>query len=281
MVSDNCTDLQAMNELQQIEFDLFLCFDEICKKLDLKYFLLSGSALGAVRHGGFIPWDDDLDVGMYREDYNKFMELAPSMLPKEYFLQNYKTDPKTPFVFAKLRNSNTAFIETAISKFHMHHGIYIDIFPLDGYPEKASAKKHLEIKKKIFQWKLHCGFDIPRRFRSAAVSFVLRLLGYHKRLAKTNARFEALISRYKVADSDIVCSHGNRYGAKDYMPKEIYGEGVYMTFEGVQARIPAKYDEYLTRLYGDWHTPPPMKEREVIHSHTVCDTKKSYVEYMK
>ena len=235
-----------------------------------------------MRHGGFIPWDDDLDVGMYREDYNKFMELAPAMLPKEFFLQNYRTDPGSPFVFAKLRNSNTAFVETQLSTFRMHHGIYMDIFPLDGYPEKASAQKQLAFKKKSFQRKLHCGYQVKRRSRSAAVAFVLRLLGYHKkRMAPTVAKYEALISRYKVEDSSIVCSHGNRYGEKDYMPKEIYGEGVYMTFEGVQARIPAKYDEYLTRLYGDWHTPPPMKEREVIHSHTVCDTKKSYVEYMK
>ena len=92
-----------MNELQKVEFDLFTCFAQTCEKLNLKYFLVCGSALGAARHGGFIPWDDDMDVGMYREDYNKFMELAPAILPDGIFLQNYKTDPAYPHIFAKLR----------------------------------------------------------------------------------------------------------------------------------------------------------------------------------
>ena len=271
-----------MNELQQIEFDLFLCFDEICKKLDLKYFLLSGSALGAVRHQGFIPWDDDLDVGLYREDYNKFMEMAPSMLPKDFFLQNYRTDPGAPFVGAKLRNSNTTFMETAIAKLRMNHGVYMDIFPLDGYPEDEAEQQRLASKKKGFQRKLYCGYEAPRKLRSAVMAYALRLLGYHKkRLAPTVAKYETLISSYAVSDSAIICSHGNRYGAKDYMPKEYYGEGAYMTFEGIQVRVPEKYDEYLTRLYGDWHTPPPVEERQVIHPCKVCDLKKSYVEYMK
>ena len=79
-----------MNDLQKVEFELLKVFIETCEKLNLNYFLVCGSALGAVRHGGFIPWDDDMDVGMYREDYNKFMELAPALLPEGLFLQNYR-----------------------------------------------------------------------------------------------------------------------------------------------------------------------------------------------
>ena len=232
-----------------------------------------------MRHGGFIPWDDDLDVGMYREDYTKFMELAPSLLPEGIFLQNYKTDPGAPFVFAKLRNSNTTFIETPISKFRMNHGIYIDIFPLDGCPKGKYAKKHLAVMKKIFMWKTLCGYDLKRRCRSSLIYACLRLLGYHKRTSKTLAKYEALISRYKVDDSDIICSHGNRYGVKDYMPKEYYGDGAYVMFEGIRVRIPEKYDEYLTRLYGDWRTPPPVEERNNIHRCNVRDTEKPYTDY--
>lgn len=137
-----------MNDLQKVEFDIFLEFDFVCRKLNLNYFLVSGTALGAVRHGGIIPWDDDLDVAMFRDDYNKFMELAPRMLPNKLFLQNYKTDKNYPFVFAKLRNKQTAFIETALRNFDMNHGIYIDIFPLDGYPEKKCEQKKTGKKEK-------------------------------------------------------------------------------------------------------------------------------------
>ena len=268
-----------MNELQKIEFDLFICFDSICQKLNINYFLLSGSALGAVRHAGFIPWDDDLDVGMFRDDYNKFIEMAPKFLPEYMFLQNYKSDPAFPLAFSKLRNSNTTFIETALANFNMNHGIYIDIFPLDGYPNTASEQKQLKRKKRNYRRKLLCGFDMPRGLKGGALAWVLRVLGYHKKTAKILAAYEAYISKYSVKDSDIICSHGNRYGEKDYIPKDCYGEGTLLEFEGVRVRIPEKYDEYLMRLYGDWRTPPPVDERKEIHQCKHVDTKKSYQNY--
>ena len=129
-----------MNELQKVELDILQHFIEACEKLNVQYFLVCGSALGAKRHGGFIPWDDDMDVGMYREDYNKFMEQAPAILPEGYFLQNYKTDPAYSNVFAKLRNSNTTYIEKTAAELKINHGIYIDIFPLDGYPEDTEER---------------------------------------------------------------------------------------------------------------------------------------------
>ena len=270
-----------MNELQTVEFELFLCFDSICKSLNLNYFLLCGSALGAVRHGGFIPWDDDLDVGMYREDYNRFMELAPPLLPEGIFLQNYKSDPKAPFLFAKLRNSNTTYIEKKISKFNINHGIYIDIFPLDGYPETDEERKALAFMKRNYRRKIYCGFDMPRDFKASALALVLRMLGYHKKTAKTIAEYEAYVSKYPVKDSGIVCSHGNRYGERDYISREYYGNGTEVLFEGIKVRIPEKYDEYLMSLYGDWRTPPPIEEQCDIHPCEVCDTEKPYTVYRK
>lgn len=269
-----------MNDLQKIEFNLFLCFDKICKELNLRYFLLCGSALGAVRHGGFIPWDDDLDVGMFRGDYNRFMEYAPHMLPQNIFLQNYKTDPDYPFVFAKLRNSETAFIEKALADFDINHGIYIDIFPLDGYPKEVSSQKKLASKKKNYRRKLYCGFDMPREFKSEMAALLLRCAGYHKRTEKTLEKYEDLISKYKVEDSDIICSHGNRHGERDYIPKEYYGKGIYMNFEGAEVLVPEKYDEYLSCLYGDWKVIPSVEKRET-HLYKICDTEKSYRAYMK
>ncbi len=270
-----------MNELQKVEFDLFRSFTEVCEKLNLNYFLLCGSALGAVRHGGFIPWDDDFDVGMYREDYNKFMELAPELLPEGIFLQNYKSDPGYPFVFAKLRNSNTTFVEKPLADFRMNHGIYMDIFPLDGYPADITEQKKLAKGKRNYRRKLYCGFAMPRELKAAMLAGLLRMLGYHKRTQKTLAEYEAFISKYSVGSSDIICSHGNRYGESDYILKEYYGEGKYVTFEGLTVRIPEKYDEYLTCLYGDWRTPPPPEEQKGIHSFTICDTENSYVNYKK
>lgn len=272
-----------MNELQKVEMDLFLCFEETCKKLELNYFLVCGSALGAARHGGFIPWDDDFDVGMYREDYNKFLELAPGILPEGVFLQNYKTDPQFPYVFAKLRNSNTTFIQTVLSDLDINHGIYIDIFPLDGYPTSPSEQQKLARKKKQYIRRTNCALHMPSNLslKGRLSLAYFKMLGYHKRTAKTLAKYESLISRYSVADAELVCSHGTWYGERDYIRKEYYGKGTDAEYEGVTVRVPEKLDAYLSSLYGDWRTPPPPEKQKGTHDCDVCDIKRPYTDYWK
>ena len=271
-----------MNELQKVEMKLFLCFSEICEKLNLNYFLVCGSAIGAIRHRGFIPWDDDMDVGMYREDYNKFMELAPSLLPDGVFLQNYKTDPKFPYVFAKLRDSNTTFIQNIMSNLDMNHGIYMDIFPLDGYPDSRLAQKKLSIMKKHYMRQVVCAFNMPKNLslRGRVSVSLFRAIGCHKRTAKILSRYEALISKYPVKNSKVICNHGTWYGDKDYISAEFYGKGTDATYEGIKVRVPEKYDEYLTALYGDWRTPPPPEKQIGSHSCEICDTKLPYTDYL-
>ena len=273
-----------MNELQKIEFDLFRCFSEVCKKLNLNYFLVCGSALGAARHGGFIPWDDDFDVGMYREDYNKFLELAPPLLPEGIFLQNYKSDPEFPLIFSKLRNSNTTFIEPLLAHCNMNHGIWMDIFPLDGYPESVAEQKKLDRKKRAYLRRSKCGYDdklMRRPFKARVYASIMRMLGFHKRTGRTLAKYEALISMYSVEGSALICNHGTWYGKTDYINAEYYGQGSDAIYEGIKVRVPEKCDEYLTALYGDWRTPPPIEKRKGSHDCDVCDTQKSYLHYKK
>ena len=138
-----------MTNLQKIEFGILKEFIRICEILNLKYYIVCGSALGAVKYGGFIPWDDDIDVALPREDYEVFLCEAPKYLPEHLFLQTYKTDPKIPVIYAKLRNSNTTYIENSCKSIDMNHGIYIDIFPLDGYPVALKEQKKLE-RAKLF-----------------------------------------------------------------------------------------------------------------------------------
>lgn len=270
-----------MTELQKIEIDLFKCFAEVCEKLNLNYFLVCGSALGAMRHEGFIPWDDDFDVGMYREDYNKFLEQAPALLPDGVFLQNYKSDPEFPLIFSKLRNSNTTFIESLLSKHNMNHGVYIDIFPLDGYPKDLSERKKLAKKKKDYWRKLNCSFNMPPNlsWKGKLSVSLFRMLGYHKRTAKTLAKYESMISKYSVEDTEIICNHGTWYRERDYILKEYYGTGSFALFEGIKVRVPEKCEEYLTALYGDWRTPPPIEKQKGSHDCDVCDTRTSYLHY--
>lgn len=272
-----------MNELQKTELELFRCFTQICDKLNLTYFLVCGSALGAARHGGFIPWDDDLDVGMYRDDYNKFMELAPALLPKGIFLQNYKTDPEFPYMYAKLRNSNTTYIEKRLAPLNINHGVYIDIFPLDGYPSNRFQQKKFEFMKRNYKRHLTCALVLfeKQSLKTKILVTIRRVLGYHKRTAKTLEKYEALLLKYPVRDSEIVCNHGTWHGFRDYVRAEFYGKGIDMDFEGVKARVPEKWDDYLTALFEDWRNPPPLEKQVGHHYYEICDLEKPFTYYLR
>lgn len=148
--------------------------DRICRKHGIKYFIIGGTAIGAYFWEGIIPWDDDIDIGMQRGEYERFLEVAPQELNKDFFLQWVETDEHTPFWFAKLRENHTLFKEEQFKQAQIHHGIYVDLFPFDKIPSQAWLERlqyavfgffnACFIGKDIWQWK-HFGksqVDMPR-----------------------------------------------------------------------------------------------------------------------
>ena len=270
-----------MSELQQKEFELLKCFIEICEKLGLTYYLVCGTALGAVKYNGFIPWDDDVDVALTRDDYEIFCEKAGELLPEGMFLQTYKTDPEYPRIFAKIRNSNTAYFEKAVAKFKINHGVYIDVFPLDGYPTNKAAQRKIESKKVLYDLILSSNFETNCTLKVKILRKIFRFFGFHKRTAKSIAKFEKIISAYSTTDSAVWCNHGNWQGKLEYAPKEQYGNGAVLKFEGIDVVVPEKYDEYLTGKYGDWRADLPEDEKVGHHYYTIMDLNRSYTEYIK
>lgn len=270
-----------MNELQKTVLELLIPAVEICNRLELDYYLVCGSALGAAKYQGFIPWDDDMDIGLPRADYERFLREAPALLPEGVFLQNYRTDPAFPHVFSKLRNSNTTLIEHSMAHLDMNHGVYIDVFPLDGYPEGKWERRVFDLKKKVYSWMQYCamgrGEDPKVEFRNS----VFRLLGYHKRTAKTLAKMDRLFASYPAETSAIWCNHGNWQRNLEYAPRWHYGAGREMSFEGVTVRVPEDYDAYLTQKYGDWRKDPPPEKQVSHHSYKVCDVHRPYTDYWK
>ncbi len=269
-----------MNRLQSLEFDMLKEFVRICDELNLKYYLVCGSALGAAKYGGFIPWDDDLDVALPREDYKVFCEKAQSMLPDHLFVQNYLTDDGFPLIFTKIRNSNTTFIEKSYCHLDINHGIYIDVFPLDGYPDSEKESSVLEKEKRRYALSRLCCLNVPLTWKTRLLVAAEKLFRIHKNPAKVVKRLEDCISSYSVNDSKLWCNHGNWQGKLEYAPKEQYGVGFFAEFEGLKVRIPERYDEYLTQKYGDWRADLPEEEKQGHHYHTVCDTERSYLEYV-
>lgn len=270
-----------MTELQKTEFDILVQFDAVCRKLSLPYFLVCGSALGAVKYGGFIPWDDDIDVAMYRADYEIFLREAPALLPKHLFLQNWRTDPACPQIGSKLRNSNTTFMEKTAAVLPMNHGVFIDIFPLDGYPEGKLAGKLFEFRKRLWTAMLQSGCEFPRSGAGRLICRFCRISGIVKHTDRVAKRYERMITRYPVREDGIVCNHANWQGVLDYSPVSHFGQGAEGSFEGLPVRLPEQYGEYLTQKYGDYTQDPPP-ERQVGHHYcAVCDCCVPYTEYYR
>lgn len=271
-----------MNEFQNVEFELLKIFVDICDTLNLKYYMACGSVLGAVKYEGFIPWDDDIDVCLLRSDYEVFVREAPKYLPSYLFLQNYKTDPNFPSLISKIRDSRTTWIEKSVAHLDMNHGIYLDIFPIDGYPNSKREKKIFERKKMQYERVRALSYNVkinPLSIRTNFVFWANKLLGMYSSSQENIRKYEELISRYKPEESDIWCNHGNWQRELEYANKMQYGNGASAIFEGLKVRIPEDYDAYLTQKYGDWKADLPVEKRNSGHFLLIQDVNKSYVEY--
>ncbi len=139
----------AVNDLQKTELNILKEFLRVCQLLDLRYYLVCGSALGAVKYRGFIPWDDDIDVALPRADYERFLKEAPALLPQWCFVQNYRTEGRFHLLGTKLRDSRTTYVELMCENLPIHHGVFIDVFPLDErFTEERDQKKLMAQRKK-------------------------------------------------------------------------------------------------------------------------------------
>lgn len=250
-----------MNELQSIQFDMLRTFWQICDQLDLHPYLICGSALGAVKYQGFIPWDDDMDVALIRPEYERFLQEAPALLPSDLFLQNTRTDPAFPQLYSKLRRNGTSFIEERAAHLPIHHGIYIDLFPLDGLTENPLAAWLVRQRMRLCKLQLLCAYGRGGSRREQLIRQFGRMLGWHRRTARVILRTERLISQYDISASDDWCCHGNWRVRQDCVPKAQYGKGLCALFEGMEVRIPERYDDYLTQRYGDWRSDLPVHQR--------------------
>lgn len=274
---------ESIQDIQNIELEMFSAFCEVCDILGIKYYLLGGSILGAIRHKGFIPWDDDIDIGLFRKDYELFIEKAQSLLPNYYFVQNYKTDPECLIGYTKLRDSRTTFIETSYKNQNMNHGIFIDIFPLDYYPEKQSEQKILQIKNKTLGYRIYGEFYIPKYSDSLLIKNVIKKLasiGLKILFPNTTNVLKQRDELIKtIPKSKFISNYYGAYGEKETVPIEWFGEGIECSFEDRLVSIPSQYDSYLKQLYNDYWKLPPLDLREPHHYVEMIDVNSSYSNY--
>ncbi len=281
-------------KLKTIELDILKEFINVCDKLELRYYLGGGTLLGAVRHKGFIPWDDDIDVIMPRPDYDKFMEKAQELLPTYLFVQNYHTDPKFPRMYTKLRNSNTTFIEYGYQCTNINHGIYIDIFPLEGVPtDKKQMINHLNKCNKVIGKLMYFNNinnteidyfyhknPIIRMLKKTKKAVYKTFVVSDKKIDNKRKQLEGLLKKYDFDSSEFVGDILGRWGLKEIMPNKIYGKGVKLQFENLEANVPEDFDAHLKSLYNDYMTLPPEDKRESGHDVKIVDCDNSYTKYI-
>ncbi len=263
-------------QLKGLEMTVF--FADFCKKHGLLWFFCGGCCIGTVRNGGFIPWDDDVDVFMPRKDYERLKKLWVNT--EEYSIQYTTKDVLTENPFLTICANNTTFIKTYQKDLDINHGIMLDVLPLDGCPK--GMKRRMQ-KLWALMYSLFLVGKAPENHGRA-----VRLLGkIGLTLIKPKSwRYkmwrlcEKKMSRYPIKDCDAVtelCS-GPGYMRNEY-PKSCFDHAVYQEFEGLMMPLPADYDTYLRMAFGDYMQLPPEEKRVAHHDYEMLDTKHSYKIY--
>lgn len=254
-------------QLRLAQLDILDAVAEACSSLGVSFFLDGGTLLGAARHGGYIPWDDDIDIGMLREDYENFLTYGQGVLPRGFYLQSYRSDPACSASFAKVRKEGTLMAERASDTKSLHQGIWIDIFPYDWIDANED-----NIKEKIKQWKLWRKLSNIRLTKGVREDWPLqkRLLCLASRpflSVKPKKwyidRLESLRDQSTPSGKKLVCLHS-------YVGFPIIDESTVLplgelTFEGRKLPVPGNWDQYLVDWYGDWRKLPPECQRKTTH----------------
>lgn len=264
-----------LQEHQQALLVLLKEFDRVCRELNIPYVLFAGTLLGSVRHEGFIPWDDDLDVLMFRDDYDRLLENADRVLDCQKFYLQKEFSEHWPMFFSKLRLNNT----TCLEKYHpkdpkIHQGIYIDIFPCDNAAKTEVGRKFQFLCSKVVIAKAldRRGYETNSKKKKVFMALCRLLPGklFHKLAIRGRQ------------DSDMVHSF---FAAASGYDKNVYHRVLFSStvcgqFADGSYPIPEAYDRLLTQLYGDWRTLPPEKDRACKQHAILVDLHNSYENYV-
>lgn len=241
----------------------------VCEKHGIRYYLAGGTLIGAVRHNGFIPWDDDIDIYMPRPDYDKFMQIYPQEGKNNLF--EHCLNKKYMYPYAKLCKANTLLIEKG-GYGGVDMGVYLDIFPLDALGNSEDeAKKlmrkllpyvNLNLSLLVEQWRDNVSF--VKNFAIWNLHNVALMMGGHEKLLK---KIDGIVRTYDYESSSLVGEFIDEIQYKRITDKKLYDARILHDFEGRQYYIPAGYDKILTDFYGDYMTPPPPEKQVLTHGY--------------
>jgi len=267
--------LREQQQLQAVQMNILREIDKVCRDNGITYWLAFGTAIGAVRHKGFIPWDDDIDLFMHVKDIEKFESLQ-GQFPSNIFIQSRRTDPEYGLMITRVRNSNTTLIEAAECDRNINHGVFVDIYPIYNCPQ--NSREH-----KLFYYR----------------ALLARLLQYGK-MPKTHGMVMQLGSRVLLTlipkkkrkqivdniytymknqpESGLITYAYGHTGKMVFKRNKFYPV-IYSEFEDMMAPLPKNYDAQLKQIYGDYMKLPPKEKQVVHHDFKEVDCTTPYIKY--
>lgn len=269
--------MDESKELKQKLLNMLKWFHAFCKEHGLRYYALGGTMLGAVRHKGFIPWDDDVDLGMPRGDYEKLIDLTRDLKGK-YVLETPYTKEKNFFYsFSKLYDTETTLVEN--TKYKIKRGIYLDVFPLDGigdsYEESRNNYKKITRLNNLLMLKV-AGFRKGRKLYKNLGVALFRIIPLNPK--KILYKLDKTCAALSFDDKAFVGNLTGAWGFREVVPYDVMGTPALYDFEDLQIYGAAKPDEYLTSLYGDWRKLPPIEKQVTHHDFIEINLNKSYLD---
>lgn len=266
------------------EIEILEAIQSICNRHGLVYYADSGTLLGAVRHKGFIPWDDDIDIAMMRDDYERFLKYATQELSSEYFLQTPATEEDYFYGHAKIRkNGTTAIRKIQYPERYSHHqGVFVDIFPIDNVPDgKVKKAVHKFIALKMMQLIYYAKYYYRLNKHSVKTRIKHRisciLLPSNKAVRRAYKRYEKWIRRYDKKPTKIIGAISMYYNLSNFLwPRDWFKETTMLGFNDIQIMAPKEYDRILTYEYGDYMTPV---QAPTEHGEMYFDLEHNYTEY--
>lgn len=273
-------DKDILKKLQSNQLDILKDFIEICKKYNLTYFMVFGSALGATRHNGFIPWDDDVDVGMLRADYDKFLEIAKTEMADKYEILNTKTNKEYACSVTHFQKKNTKFVPETSKDLKCNIGINIDIFAFDNIADDQKLRKR-QAKEAWFWGRLlflrgTAHPIIPIEGLNGKVAKIICIMVHYFlvifRISSTfiYKRLEKVSKRYNNIKTEYVTSFEDFAPLNDIIKVEDIHPLQEVDFEGIKVKLPYKNHELLQGMYGDYMKLPPVEKR-VNHCPYILD----------
>lgn len=259
-----------MDLLHQVDLDIVKEVVAICNKHGFTYYMLGGTMLGAIRHKGFIPWDDDIDLGIPRKDYDRFLEIAPKELSAHLRMVNYHTDPEYHYYITRILDMETKVEEERIGNENRYTNASIDIFPVDGTPNNKLLRK-IYFFRVLYHRALMslCYKDSidrkrPRETAEKALLWIMERLPIEKMTTpyKQKEKIDKLLRKQKIEGAKYIGNIMGAYRTKEIVPTEFYGKGKMYPFEDIELRGMDMADEYLKWTYGDYMQLPPQDKRK-------------------